>query len=139
MSALCSFSLILLDSGGTWGVLILAQTDEHFPKLCLSSTLCTTTDALSTEINKLGYPLPARSAGCRVLTLGQEVFGVFFRGGNGLVLLVVIVLVKVVNGLLGSLDGLGLAVSRDLVAVSNGEVAAFAPFADDVWLFLVGE
>lgn len=126
-------------SSGARGLVVLAQANQHLPELGLAGTLGTTTDALAAQIDELCYPLPAGAAGGRVLSVLDKLFGVLSRLRHSLVLFVVVIVVKVVDGLLGGLDRLGLAVAGDLVAVGNGHVSALAPFADDVWLLLVLE
>lgn len=119
-----------LHPGSTRSMFILSQVHKELPELCLSSALCTTAGALSTQVDQLGNALPARAAGGRVLALGKELLGLLPRLSNRLVLLVVVVFVKVVNGLLGRFYGFGLARGRDFVSVGNGEVTALTPSAD---------
>lgn len=106
----CLSYFLRLVTSSTWCLFILAQTDQQLPELGLASALSATTNTLAAEIDELRYPLPAGATGGCVLPAAQELLGLLARLGDGLVLLVVVVLVKVVDGLLGGLDGFCLAV-----------------------------
>ena len=124
-------------SCGTRSLVVLAQAEQSLSELGLSGTLRTTADSLAAEIDQLGYPLPAGAAGGCVLSVLDKLLGLLSRLSDGLVLFVVVVFIKVIDGLLSSLDSLGLAVGGHLVAMRDGQVTTLAPFADDIGLLLL--
>lgn len=127
-----------LDTASTWSILILSQIEQQFPKLLLSSPIRTALRALSRQINQLRDSLPASSSRGSILSALQELLSLPPRLRNRLLLLRVVVLIEIVDVLLRGLDGLLLLLLGFLFALGEGEVAAFAPFADYGWLFLVG-
>ena len=122
----------LLVTTGARGLLVLAQVEQQLSELALCRTLSTAANAFAAEINKLGNSVPAGTSGGGVLSRLEELLGLLAGLGNGLVLLVVVVFVKVVDGLVSSLDSLFLLGLGYLVSVLDGHVSALAPFADDV-------
>ena len=127
-----------LDTASTWGILILSQVEQQLPELLLSSPARPTLRPLSRQINQLRDSLPASSTRRSILSAFQELLSLRSRLRNRLLLLRVVVLVKIINVLLRSLNGLLLLLLRLLFALGEGKVAAFTPFANYGWLFLGG-
>lgn len=127
-----------LDTASTWSFLILSQVEQQLSELLLSSPTRSTLRALSREINQLRDSLPASSSRRSILSALQELLSLPPRLRNRLLLLRVIVLIEIIDVLLRGLDSLLLLLFGLLFALGQGEVAAFAPFADYGWLLLVG-
>jgi hypothetical protein len=119
-----------LNTSNTGSLFILPQAQQHLSKPLLTSPRSTTLCALSTQVDQLSNTFPARSASSSISSAIQELFFLTTRGRNVLFLLVVVRVVKVIDGLASLAQGAVALVGRDLVALLDCGGLLGAPFGD---------
>jgi hypothetical protein len=117
----------LLHSARTWSLFVLLQAHQQLPESLLSATTRTALGAFTSQIDQLGYPLPAGASRNGVLAVGQEVVRILSGRGHVLVLFRVVVVVELVDRRLRILDSPLLLARGRLFSVCDLLVAVGAP------------
>lgn len=120
----------ILDATCSWRVLVTLQLHQHLPHPRLAAPRRTTCSALPAQICQLRDALPARSAGCGIFSLFQELSCLL--GGLRLLLvcLAVVGFVERVDVFASGGDGFVFLLLGGFVAAGEVSCAFCAPLGD---------